>query len=73
MGTRLLHIVLCGMHTWYQTKYNCSDGGACVVQLTDLKNKMGWKGTGKRAVKAPIAPGEPDINQAAVPMHGGIC
>ncbi|KAK9904949.1 hypothetical protein WJX75_006195 [Coccomyxa subellipsoidea] len=42
-------------------------------QLTDLKKTLGWKGTGKRAVKTTIQPGEPEINQATVPMHGGIC
>ena len=43
------------------------------LQLTDLKKTLGWKGTGKRAVKATIKPGEPEVNQAAVPMHGGVC
>jgi hypothetical protein len=43
------------------------------VQLTDLKSKLSWKGSGKRAVKEALKPDEPAIDIAAVPMHGGVC
>jgi hypothetical protein len=43
------------------------------VQLTDLKTKLGWKGSAKRPVKSALKPGEPVVNTGNVPMHGGIC
>ena len=45
----------------------------CSAQLTDLKSKLTWKGVGKRAVKEMLTPGEPGVDVAAVPMHGGVC
>ena len=46
---------------------------ACAPQLTNLKEKLTWKGVGKRAVKELTTPGEPGVNPAAVPQHGGVC
>lgn len=44
-----------------------------MLQLSDLKSKLTWKGSGKRAVKEALKPGEPAVDAAAVPMHGGVC
>ncbi len=69
----------CGLifvvHAWYAAGCGQLSKVLCVVraQLSNLKEKLTWKGVGKRAVKELTQPGEPGVNPAAVPQHGGVC